>query len=305
MMSLAEVDPIVRCRYGHGVDIRLITAMAGTFKSAAFRHPPEAFSYLQDNNQADTFPVSDLLKSVVLVGVWDESAQTILRVGSGFFVDRKRGFIITAGHTVMDKDTWREHKGGKIVIGVIPSNTSSNENVAVYRYFARIIAKDPSIIKTGCCTLDACVLQITTRMESDVSSSGKEIGDQPEKLLMNSPEAMKKEKFKQLVVSEKVELDETIRILGFNQGGEGLIEPGDEINRRADFARGYVVMTFASSDATEHMSKRFQPRSEIVVICPTIGGHSGGPCVNQQGEVIGILSRGKHSILVLIYLLYF
>ena len=34
-----------------------------------------------------------------------------------------------------------------------------------------------------------------------------------------------------------------------------------------------------------------QTLNKIVVICPTIGGHSGGPCVNQQGEVIGILSR--------------
>lgn len=51
-------------------------------------------------------------------------------------------------------------------------------------------------------------------------------------------------------------------------------------------------MRFAASEISEQaVSKSFQPRSEIVVICPTIGGHSGGPCINQQGEVIGILSR--------------
>ena len=53
-----------------------------------------------------------------------------------------------------------------------------------------------------------------------------------------------------------------------------------------------IVMRFAASEISEQaVSKSFQPRSEIVVICPTIGGHSGGPCINQQGEVIGILSR--------------
>ena len=33
------------------------------------------------------------------------------------------------------------------------------------------------------------------------------------------------------------------------------------------------------------------PTSEIVVMCNTISGHSGGPCVNANGEVIGIVSR--------------
>lgn len=51
-------------------------------------------------------------------------------------------------------------------------------------------------------------------------------------------------------------------------------------------------MRFSRTELSEHDTPQcFQPRSEIVVICPTIGGHSGGPCVNQQGEVIGILSR--------------
>jgi hypothetical protein len=207
-----------------------------------------------------------MFRSVVLVGLYDEACQRILQAGSGFFVDKKRGFIVTAGHTLLDKDTWREPRGGKIVIGVIPHNS---ENVCCFRYFARIISKDPSINDKGCafsvfdvfhisvsfhilfshyiiiiqltvCSVDACVLQITTRLENDVFDSGKAIGEQPEVLLMNSPQAMKKEDLSCLSLTEKVELDETIRVLGFNQGGEGLVEPGSEVHRFADFARGYV-----------------------------------------------------------------
>ena len=37
--------------------------------------------------------------------------------------------------------------------------------------------------------------------------------------------------------------------------------------------------------------RKFKPREEIVVTCSVQPGHSGGPCVNQQGECIGILSR--------------
>jgi V8-like Glu-specific endopeptidase len=58
-----------------------------------------------------------------------------------------------------------------------------------------------------------------------------------------------------------------------------------------DFARGYVCKKFVTGEESGYLRHRFKPREEIVVICPTIGGHSGGPCVNQQGEVIGILSR--------------
>lgn len=270
----------MRCRYGHMNDVRLITGVSNQ-SSQAFSAETQAS--VGDNDVS----VSDLLKAVVIVGIWDEKAQRIVRAGSGFIVDKKRGFVVTAGHTLMDRETWREVKG-KIVIGVVPNHHSRADPVAVYRYFARIIVKDPSINENGLCKLDACVLQITTRMENDVLESGKEIGEQPETLLMNNPGAMKKENFKQLNVRQKFELDEAVRILGFNQGGEGLIGPGEELNRCADFARGYVVMKFASEQAPD---RKFQPRSEIVVICPTIGGHSGGPCVNQQGEVIGILSR--------------
>ncbi len=273
----------MRCRYGHINDVRLICGTIGNESQALSK---EVHGSVGDTDIA----VSDLFKAVVIVGIWNEKLQSIVKAGSGFIVDKKRGFVVTAGHTLMDHESWQEVKG-KIVIGVIPSNSSRADPIAVFRYFARILVKDPAL-GSGVCKLDACVLQVTTRMENDVSESGREIGEQPETLLMNNPAMMKEENFMALKVSQKFELDEAVRILGFNQGGEGLIGPGEELNRCADFARGYVVMKFAVIENSEQtLHRKFQPRSEIVAICPTIGGHSGGPCVNQQGEVIGILSR--------------
>jgi hypothetical protein len=125
---------------------------------------------------------------------------------------------------------------------------------------------------------------------------------------------MKNEKLTQLKMTRSFELEESVRILGFNQGGEGVLEQGKHVNRSADFAKGYICKRFTNlgSDDSSTSSKEssssaflkdpplpptmtlassFVPREEIVVMCPTISGHSGGPCVNDEGRVVGILSR--------------
>jgi GTPase SAR1 family protein len=292
-------DGTMRCSHGHRVDTRLITGPCDTLMKQRVEPLLPTQKY---HDSEPIVPVNDLLRGIVLVGLWDGKTRKVVRVGSGFVVDKKRGLIVTAAHTLMniwgDKnypfgENYYGLREGKVVIGMIPRRKESDTTdgtEAVFRYFASIVAKDPTIESVGECHLDACVLRITTRMETDVSGNGDGCGDQPEILLQNNPEALKREKLQHLKVTEKCELDEQVRILGYNQGGEGLLGPGESLNRYMDFARGYVCKKFASAEDVG-LRHRFKPREEVVVICPTIGGHSGGPCVNQQGEVIGILSR--------------
>uniref|UniRef100_A0A6V2IF37 Serine protease n=2 Tax=Ditylum brightwellii TaxID=49249 RepID=A0A6V2IF37_9STRA len=295
-------DETMRCQCGHLVDAILLT---GFFDHQQKRNV-SAQSKLADGEPI--VPVTDLLGAVVLVGLWDEKSKKVIRAGSGFIVDKKRGLIVTASHTLMN--IWGEEgspfgedyfgsRHGKVVIGVIPRSEDGNSldgTTTVFRYFAKIIVKDDSIETKGVCHMDACILSITTRMEEDVGGDGDGCGDQPEILLLNDPDKMKREKLQQLKVTVNCELDEQVRILGYNQGGEGLRGRGEHLNRTADFARGYVVMKFATDEyAKGSLRQEFKPREEIVVMCYTIGGHSGGPCVNQQGEVIGILSRADSA----------
>jgi hypothetical protein len=297
--AVMNSEVLLRCQHGHRVDTRLV---AGPSDSLQKREEP--FSGDEPFSSSDAVvPVQNLLRAVVVVGLYDGKTEKVVRVGSGFVVDRKRGLIVTAAHTLMniwgDKnypfgENYYGLRQGKVVIGVIPEEGTGAEasNAAVFRYFATIVAKDDSL-DNGECHLDACVLRITTRMENDVGGDGEGCGDQPERLLLNNPRALKSEQLQSLKVTEKCELDEQIRILGYNQGGGGLLAPGESLNRYVDFARGYVCMKFAqgSEPNGQKLKDKFKPREEIVAICPTIGGHSGGPCVNQQGEVIGILSR--------------
>lgn len=298
--AVLNSEGTLRCQHGHRIDTRLV---AGPNHDSLQKIKPGVTAGEPAMSSDTVVPVRDLLRAVVVVGLWDGKTQKVLRVGSGFIVDRKRGLIVTAAHTLIniwgDKnypfgENYYGLPHGKVVIGVIPEDGESdgqNANVAVFRYFAKIVATDSSLGQ-GECHLDACVLRITTKLESDVGGNGEGCGDQPEKILVNNQRALKAEDLQSLKLTEKCELDEQVRILGYNQGGEGLLAPGESLNRFVDFARGYVCMKFAqdadtpdaSTAGVSKLRDRFKPRGEIVVICPTIGGHSGGPCVNQQGK---------------------
>jgi hypothetical protein len=116
-------ESTMRCHHGHRIDTRLITGpMHSQSKQNMQTNVPIKFN---DNDPA--VPVNDLLRSIVLVGLWDGKTRKVVRVGSGFIVDKKRGLIVTASHTLMniwgDKSTpfgenYYGLREGKVVIGV-------------------------------------------------------------------------------------------------------------------------------------------------------------------------------------------
>ena len=86
---------------------------------------------------------------------------------------------------------------------------------------------------------------------------------------------------------EQCEVEESVRIVGFNQGGDGITEAGEILYRNLCVARGSVACpNFESPKTMLDISEySFQPSQEVYLKCKSIAGKSGGPLINRQGGI--------------------
>jgi len=229
--------------------------------------------------------IEAILRSIVLCGIFDPDSKTMLSWGSGFVVDGRAGLVVTSGHGIFEDKTLKPYKGrpnGRAVIAVIPDADRGGKK-AVFRYYAKIASHNFPYV-------DACVLQITDRTGTDVKNEDQISAlDQPVSCI--STTQMLGQGLQELSMTTENHLEEEVRIAGFNQGGEGLYLLGQHIKLSVDVASGSVCGNFHSPILLgKNVLSSSVPRGkcEIVTTCRTIPGHSGGPCLNSEGEVIGI-----------------
>lgn len=246
-----------------------------------------SYSNYSSYTNASYRKVDDMLSAVVIVALWNKSTNRIIRIGSGFIADHKRGLIITASHVLFNYDADQNY--GKIdqkyfglldATALIGINQKGSDS-AVFTHCADIIASDVY-------NVDGCVLQIKTKFERPVELDRNHLSRRAE-IPISSQSEIRKERLQRLVMTTESQRQQEVRVLGFRQTGEGILVGGGHINRTACVNVGYVCKPPESN--SHQSSDEFVPRNEIVVSCPTGGGNSGGPFVNELGEVIGILSR--------------
>jgi len=233
----------------------------------------------------------EISPSVVMVGIWDPENQMITNWGSGFIVDHTLGLVVTAAHVLFEMRNTSPQAFGKPLFGmekgrVVIAISKDGGTEAAFRYIADVVAHN--VFSHG----DACVLRITSRLPTDVDRK-KSVSaiDQPSYRIETVQ--LPGERLSSLQMTTESQLEEAVRIIGYNQGGEGIFEQGGHISFSVDVAFGKICRKFECplSLVERHRKGAYAPNCEIVTTCSTTVGHSGGPCVNSEGEVIGILSR--------------
>jgi WWE domain/Trypsin-like peptidase domain len=232
-------------------------------------------------SQSDQQELS-LRRAIVLIGLYDKSAPTgrIRRLGSGVVMDASRGLIVTAARNIMTAEEGSDQfgrnydgiVGGKIVVGVIPENGGD----AVFRYFAKIRAT--ALAASRICHVDACVLQISSRFENDVRGNGDSCADEIEMLVRGRVPGLV-----QLPAEANWEVEDPVRIFGYGQSG-----PEAVYRRLGDV--GGLICQYREAEPRAGQQNAFQPLRSVVVRTATDPGYVGGPCINEAGKVLGILS---------------
>ena len=281
---------VLTCENNHKVDLRYLTGETLPCH--------RQIAYQEQSSFSENVHYTKICPGVCLIGLWD--GHRIHRCGSGFVVDAKHGLVVTAAHVVIDPSgsaappnsflRRQAHyyglPSGQVLIGLPPGGSNPNSPVgpeAVWRYTGRIHTDDV-------CNVDAAVLRITARFDNDVDNHENLLAAFDNIRSLDTQEDFRSEGLHQLKLSPRCEIEQNVRLIGYGQ------TTASSIDRSIEVYRGYVARKFMNSEWRGRSDRGYVWKHYISIVTSlTLGGQSGCPCVNDQGEVIGILSQADRA----------
>lgn len=209
--------------------------------------------------------------SVVLVGCWDKEQGEVIQVGSGFIAETHHGFIVTSRSNV---DCALGRKENLVpIIGVTRKGTSNT----VWQYYADIALSRNSIFLEK--NLDCCILQIKSKFIVPIPTNNLFFGSQ------KTTEVSCDELDQYGCLSATKERPgRCVLTFGYTSRTNRPVECStrDEISSTPSFIFG----------ALDSIDKEL----DIISLKTSYRrGISGAPCLNQEGQVIGIVTKGREE----------
>jgi S1-C subfamily serine protease len=168
------------------------------------------------------------------------------KIGSGFVAVRDRFLLVTAAHTA-------KQTNHSPVVQCLVALMKDGSREVEFNMTAKIVVMGTSHV-------DACVLMIT---------EGEPLPPNIQDLKLTCDSFV----------------GQHVCLIGYNQGGEGVVESGTVVDGQPDALFGYVCKD-SKIRTDDGICKEL-----VIDGGRVIRGHSGGPCLNASGEVVGILSR--------------
>ena len=229
----------------------------------------QLFMKLEKDNIPMGFPKP---ASVVLVGCWDEKQGEIINIGSGFIAETHHGLIVTSRSNV---SALGDKANLTPIIGVNRKGTPDT----VWQYTAEMaLGRNNECFEKN---LDCCILKVKSKFNVPIPTN---------KLFFSGQKVTKisHDELKQFgcLSTTKERPGRCVVTVGFtartNCPMELSIVSKDEISNAPSFIFGAL--------------DRIEKESDIITLKTSYRrGISGAPCLNQEGQVIGIVSKGREE----------
>ncbi|GBG32567.1 Leucine-rich repeat serine/threonine-protein kinase 2 [Hondaea fermentalgiana] len=236
-------------------------------------------------------------RAIVRIGVYCDQRRRFLESGSGFVMDRDRGFVVTACHLVTEPRSGMRKFGfgPKSSKRIIVALFSSQDSLPVWRFEASIVASgeqgmrnQPPSFATGAATgtgsrssfLDLLVLRLEGQVHETFNETGLENSVWGKQIHFEAgpplSEALPLPADLPIANSSLVNIGDSVALIGF------------------PLSRGAAETICMDKGSVQGFS---QNRMFINAALFNLEGSSGGPLVNENGEVIGVLSTAVSNSL--------